>query len=296
MEIHTLKNNLLESYSAANLNIISVVLLNLYKNQQYGTLQKIAYIISDFVLIEIDENGKGFSKLMLLYHPDRGEIHRTEIEKLAEAENFDALLNYSHILKLERIEEMASALESLEDIDYSPVYAWDFNNDGFTVNSDSGQNQRTTKLNNRKNKPVTFYEAIKIRQYGNTKISFPAYYLEDIDEFEFSEADINDLDGIQHCIHAVNIDLSDNRIADLRLLENLGMIEILNLADNQILFIDSLEYLVNLRELNLASNQIRDIEPLLSLENLAYVNLMGNPVPRQMIEKLRSQVAVVEFE
>lgn len=113
MEIHTLKNHLPESYSAANLNVISVVLLNLYKNQQYGTLQKIADIISDFVLIEIDENGKGFSKLMLLYHPDRGEIHRTEIEKLAEAENFDALLNYSHILKLERIEEMASALENL---------------------------------------------------------------------------------------------------------------------------------------------------------------------------------------
>lgn len=113
MEIHTLKNHLPESYSAANLNVISVVLLNLYKNQQYGTLQKIADIISDFVLIEIDENGKGFSKLMLLYHPDRGEIHRTEIEKLAEVENFDALLNYSHILKLERIEEMASALENL---------------------------------------------------------------------------------------------------------------------------------------------------------------------------------------
>lgn len=296
MEIHTLKNNLLESYSAANLNIISVVLLNLYKNQQFGTLRKIADIISDFVLIEIGENGKGFSKLMLLYHPDRGEIHRTEIEKLAEAENFDALLNYSHILKLERIEEMAGALESLEDIDYSPVYAWDFDNDGFTVNSDSGQKQRTAKLNNRKNKPVTFYEAIKIRQYGNTKISFPAYYLEDIDEFEFSEADINDLDGIQYCIHAVNIDLSDNRIADLRLLENLGMIEVLNLADNQIQFIDSLEYLVNLRELNLANNQIRDIEPLLSLENLAYVNLLGNPVPRRMIEKLRSQVEIIEFE
>ena len=289
MEIQTLKNNLLESYTAANLNIISVVLLNLYKNQQFGTLQRIADLISDFVQIEIDENGKGFSKLMMLYHPDRGEFHRTEIVKWAEAGNFDALLKYSHILKLERIEEMASALESLEDIDYSPVYAWDFDSDGFTVKSDSDQNQNTGNLNNRKNKPVTFYEAVKIRQYGNTKISFPAYYLEDIDEFEFTESDINDLDGIQYCIHAVNVDLSVNRIVDLRLLENLGMIETLNLSDNRITDIDALEYLTNLRELNLANNRIQDISPLFSLENLEFVDLTGNKIPAASIRKLKDK-------
>lgn len=289
MEIQTLKNNLLESYNTANLNIISVVLLDLYKNQQFGTLQKIADLLSDFIQIEIDENGKGFSRLMLLYHPDRGEFHRSEIAKLAETENFDALLNYSHILKLERIEEMASALESLEDIDYSPVYAWDFGDDGFTIKSDSGQNQNTGNLNNRKNKAVTFYEAVKIRQYGHSKISFPAYYLEDIDEFEFAESDINDLDGIQFCIHAVNVDLSGNRIADLRLLENLGMIEMLNLSDNRITDIDALEYLTNLRELNLANNRIQDISPLFSLENLEFVDLTGNKIPITSVEKLREK-------
>lgn len=289
MEIQTLKNNLLESYTTANLNIISVVLLNLYKNLQFGTLQKIADLISDFIQVEIDENGKGFSKMMLLYHPDRGEFHRTEISKLAETENFDALLNYSHILKLERIEEMASALESLEDIDYSPVYAWDFGDDGFTITSDSDQKQNTGNLNNRKSKTVTFYEAVKIRQYGNTKISFPAYYLEDIDEFEFAESDINDLDGIQYCIHAVNVDLSGNRIVDLRLLENLGMIEMLNLSDNRISDIDSLEYLTHLRELNLANNRISDIEPLFSLENLEFVDLTGNRIPAASIKKLKEK-------
>ena len=289
MEIQTLKNNLLESYTSANLNIISVVLLNLYKNQQFGTLQKIADLINNFVLIEIDENGKGFSKLMMLYHPDRGEFHRTEIVKWAETGNFDALLNYSHILKLGRIEEMASALESLEDIDYSPVYAWDFDSDGFTVKSDLGKNQSTGNLNNRKNKPVTFYEAVKIRQYGNTKISFPAYYLEDIDEFEFAESDINDLDGIQYCIHAVNVDLSINRIVDLRLLENLGMIETLNLSDNRITDIDSLEYLTNLRQLNLSNNRIQDISPLFSLENLEFVDLTGNKIRAASVRKLKEK-------
>jgi len=129
MEIQTLKNNLLEAYSAVNLNKIAVILLNLYKNQQFGTLQKIADLIADFIPVDINENGKGFSKLMLLYHPDRGELHRNEIEKLASTGNFDALLGYSHILKLERLEEISVLLESYEDIDYSPVYVWDFDSE-----------------------------------------------------------------------------------------------------------------------------------------------------------------------
>ena len=289
MEILTLKNNLLEAYTAENLNKISAILLNYYKNQQFGTLQKIADIISDFIPVEIDENGKGFSKLMLMYHPDRGEFHRTEITKLAEADNFDALLNYSHILKLERLEEISTLIESFEDIDYSPVYAWDFDSEGYTVKSETGQKLKNETLNTRKNKLVTFYEAVKIRQYGQTKISFPAYYLEDIDEFEMSSSDINDLDGIQYCLHAVNIDLSDNFIDDLRHIENLGMIEMLNLSDNRISDIDSLEYLTNLRELNLANNRIQDISPLFSLAYLEFVDLSGNRVPSVSLRKLRDK-------
>jgi Leucine-rich repeat (LRR) protein len=289
MEIQTLKNNLLEAYSTENLNKIAAILLNFYTSQQFGSLQKIADIISDFAPIEIDENGKGFSKLMLLYHPDRGELHRSKIENLAAEGNFDKLLGYSHILKLERLEEISAVIESFEDIDYSPVYAWDFDSEGFTVSSGNAGKTRNEKLNTRKNKTVTFYEAVKIRQYGHTKISFPNYYLEDIDEFEMASSDIGDLDGIQYCIHAVNVDLSDNIIDDLRHLENLGLIEMLNLSDNRIENIDPLEYLTNLRELNLANNRIRDISPLFSLEKLEFVDLSGDKIPAVSIRKLREK-------
>lgn len=289
MEIQTLKNNLLEANSAENLNKIAVVLLNFYKNQQFASLQKIADIIGEFVSIEIDENGKGFSKLMLLYHPDRGEFHRNEIEKLAAAENFDGLLCYSHILKLERLEEISSLLESMQDIDYSPVYAWDFDNESFTVKTDSGKKQNAENLNTRKNKFVTFYDTVKIRQYGHIKISFPSWYLEDIDEFELASSDIDDLDGIQYCIHTLTFDLSDNHITDLRPLENLDLVEYLNLSDNRISDIDSLEYLTNLRELNLANNRIQDISPLFSLENLEFVDLTGNKIPTDSLQQLREK-------
>ena len=295
MEIQTLKNNILKAYSAENLNKISVVLLSLYKNEQFGTLQKIADMISDFVLVEIDENGKGFSKLMMLYHPDRGNFHRVEIERLASENNFDKVLSYSHILKLERLEEISALLESYEDIDYSPVYVWDFDTEGFSVNSDIADNLKTEQKFRVKNKYISFYEAIKIRQYGHTKISFPAYYLEDIDEIELSDSGIRDLDGLQFCIHAINIDLSDNHINDLRPIENLGLLETLNLSNNSLEIIDSLEYLIKLRELDISHNRIRDIEPLFALERLEFVDLRGNPVHKKEIEKLRKKVKFVEF-
>jgi hypothetical protein len=99
--ITELNKKLQEAYSIKNLNHISLTLINLFKNKQYSVLQKITEIIGDYVNIKVTDDGKGFSKFMMLYHPDRASIHLNEINKLTEQNNFDALLAYSHILKLE---------------------------------------------------------------------------------------------------------------------------------------------------------------------------------------------------
>ena len=97
MTIEELQKKLQEAYILKNLNNISLTLINLYKNQQYSILQKIAAIINDFIDIEITADGKGFSKLIMLYHPDRANYYLNEIKKLTEQNNFDGLLEYSHI-------------------------------------------------------------------------------------------------------------------------------------------------------------------------------------------------------
>jgi hypothetical protein len=71
------------------LNRITVTLIGLYKEQQSGTLRQIAEMISESVDIEIDPEGRYFSKLMMFYHPDRGDYHRKEIDRLAADENHD---------------------------------------------------------------------------------------------------------------------------------------------------------------------------------------------------------------
>ncbi|MBP1665070.1 MAG: hypothetical protein H6Q19_2210 [Bacteroidetes bacterium] len=243
MNITDLQKQLEEAYTVRNLNNISLTLINLYKNQQYSILQKIGEIISDFVDIEISSEGKGFSKLIMLYHPDRSNYYLNEIKMLVDENNFDGLLELSHILKLERIEEISNSLNSYEDIDYSPVYDWDIETDGFSIIHDNEKKQ--AKTSSKKPIEYDFYDAIKIRHYGHADIEFPSYYLEDIDEFELSSSYITDLDGVQFCIHAKSMDLSDNKIIDLSPIIGLERLEELNLADNLIGDIDALSNLVN---------------------------------------------------
>jgi Leucine-rich repeat (LRR) protein len=286
MTIAELHTKLKEAYANQNLNKITVTLINLYKEQQFGTLRQIAEMISESVEFTIDPGTKYFSKLMMLYHPDRGDFHRNEIEKLAAKNDYDGLLGYAHILLLGRIEEIASTLSSFEDIDYSPVYEWDVNADGFNIVADSDPIRPEKQQQFKKRRYYNFYDAVKIRMYGNTKMEFPSHYLEDFDEFELAQSDINDLDGIQYCVHASSMDLSGNAINDISLLWGLTLLEELNLADNQLEDIDSLANLRNLKTVNLSNNGIKDISPLLKLSKLEFVDLSGLKIPHGQLSEL----------
>ena len=291
MNLKELQTKLMEAYSQVNLNKISLTLINLYKNKQYPVLQKIADLISDYVHIEITSGGKGFSKLISLYHPDRMNYYMAEINNLGMQNNLEGLLKHSHILKLDQIEEIAETLNSYEDIDYSPVYEWDFNEDGFSIIREN----EPVNNNNYESDKYDFYDAVKIRQYGTTDIEFPSYYLEDIEEFELATSNINDLDGVQFCIHAVNLDLSDNNITDLTPLIGLKHIEELNLSDNEIDTIEALSKIKNLRRVYLSNNHIEDISPLMELINLDYVDLSGNNIDPEQIRELTEAGVTVDY-
>lgn len=295
MDILTLQKRLLEAYTVKNLNKISLTLIDLYKNEQFGILKKMSDIIGDFINIEIDDKGKGFSRLMMLYHPDRTDFHINEINRLTATGDFDNLLNYSHILKLERIEEIAASLDSFEDIDYSPVYSWDVESEGFRVVNDRDSKRTEGKRLNQRDRRYSFYDAVKIRHYGHTLKEFPAYYLEDIDEMELSASGINDLEGVQYCHQTRIMDLSDNYINDLTPLLELNLIEDLNLSDNEIEEIDPLAFLVHLKTLNLCNNKITDITPLFKSESLEYADLSGNNINLQQIDTLRELGVSVVF-
>ncbi len=294
MTITDLHKKIKEAYSNENLNKISVTLISLYKSEQWGTLGQITDMIRESVDIQTDDRGKCFSRLMMLYHPDRGDFHRNEIDILAANQNYDGLLGYTHILLLARIDEIAATLASYEDIDYSPVYDWDINLEGFTIINTRNTDQMQPPIRHSK-RGYSFFEALKIRIYGKETVSLMPHYLEDLDEFELSQSGINDLEGIQYCIHAVNMDLSDNSISDLSLLWGLKRVEELNLSDNKIEEIEPLINLTNLRSLNLSNNAIKDISGLLVLSRLEYVDITGNRISSEQIRQLEdSGITVVK--
>ena len=295
MTTKELHRKLLDAYTLRNLNIISLTLINLYKSKQFSKLRRIAEIISDSIEIEIHDNGKGFSKLIMLYHPDRIHYYINEINRLAGLDDLDGLLNHAHILKLERIEEIAASLNAFEDIDYSPVYEWDLNTEGFSVSFDTDPSSPKESRPRKQRLEYDFYDAVKLRQYGNTDVEFPPYYLEDIDEFELSSAHINDLDGVQYCIHARVMDLSNNKISDIRPLVGLSYLEELNISDNQIGSIDTLSNLQNLKRLFLSNNRVDDISPLLVLNKLEYVELSGNNISLGQINELQEVGVTVDL-
>jgi len=291
MKIKELHKKLLDAYTVENLNRISLTLIVLYKKQQFTVLKKIAEIISDSVEIKISDDGKGFSKFMMLYHPDRCSLQVNEINQLAEQNNYNGLLNFSHILLLARIDEIADSLNSYEDIDYSPVYEWDINASGFSVVDDFEikEEAKTTV------KECNFYDAVKMRVFENVEMEYPFYYLEDLDELELSGSGINDLEGAEFCKHVKTFDLSDNVISDLSPLFGLSLLEDLNLSDNQVEDIDILNNLIHLKTLNLAHNLVRDIAPLFELGKLDYVDLTGNKIKAEQIEALRESGVTVDF-
>lgn len=289
-----LSKRLLEAWSEGNLNKIARNLIRLYQEKEFEKLNIISGMISQWLEIVIEPDGKGFSKIISLYHPDRGDFHRNQIAAAARLKDTQVLSRYEHIFVIQDIEEIAANIESYEDIDYVVEYEWDVQDNDLSYFQSNSK-----KPHNKCKKPslcgYTFYEAIQIRQYGDTDVHFPTYYLEELDEIELSESSINDLDGVEYCVYTLNLDLSSNRISDISLLENLDRLQELNLSNNRIVDIDALTNMRQLCSLDLSNNSIVDVSPLFEMEKLEFADLTGNKIPLRQITRLRELGVTVEF-
>ncbi len=286
-----LYTKLKKAYSDKNLNQITGKIIDLYKDKRLGQIRVLTNKISPFVLIDEEDDARCFSKLIMLYHPDKGEYYRNSIEQLYTSGQFDKMEEYSHILLLEDFDISPSFLID-EDIEYNPEYSWDNSQNGYRYFSDSVEDY-SEEYGTDTEYDRTFYNAVKLRMYGNLKQEFPSYYLEDMDDVEFAECGIELLDGIENCKHVVTLNLSGNHITDLSGIWYLNQLEELYVAHNQIGYIDVLSNLTNLRVVDMSGNEIRDISPLFELENLEYVNLIGNKIPINQIEELKKKYIMV---
>ncbi|MBT30757.1 MAG: hypothetical protein CMO01_13950 [Thalassobius sp.] len=289
MNTETLYRQLKEAYSTENLTRITSKLIAFYQNKQYGNIREIANRISDYVNIDEEKDARCFSKLIMLYHPDKVAVLRNSIEQAYLANDEKALNSFAHILLLKNLENIRVTTIA-DDVDYNPVYYWEDvkKEENYDSEYDSSESDYTNE-----DYENSFYNAVKLRIYGDLDRDFPVYYLEDFEHFELSFNNIEVLDGVEYCKHAVSIDLSNNAISDISDLWNLEKLEELYLANNQIGYIDSLGNLLKLRVIDLSGNQIDDISPLFELENLEFVNLIGNPILARQIKILKHKGIIV---
>lgn len=287
--------NLRNAYSDENLNTLSARIIEFYKTRQYSRIRDLVKILSEYVNLEDEKMSKAFSKIIMLYHPDKGSFYRSEIENLYLKKDFTSLSQFSHILLVQNLEELPVTIDE-DDIDYHPQYVWDMEDqeEEFTENEFDNEDNygREGGFDDEQH---NFYNALKRKIYGGLKVDLPSYYLEDLEEMDMAEYEIESLDGIEFCRQLVNIDLSRNQISDISNLWTLQLLEEVYLADNNIGYIDALCNLNNLRVVDLSNNMIDDISPLFDLDKLEYVNIIGNKIPITQIEQLKAMNVMVVY-
>lgn len=99
-----------------------------------------------------------------------------------------------------------------------------------------------------------------------------------IESLTIRNAEIKNLEGLQHMPSLVALDLRSNNIDNIDVFTEMPQLEALDLRNNSIADISALRQLTQLTELDLRGNYIQNIEPLQSLTQLEELNLRSNSI------------------
>lgn len=286
MEIADLYNNLKAAYTAENLNLISGRIIHMFQEHQYDGLRAVQKVVNEYTPCAEEKISKVFSRLIMFYHPDRLSQSLDLLEKSYREGDFEHLFSMSHILHVKNLEPGQLTVSSIiSDEDLAEEFGWDGTDDGYSYFMDQEEDPELDDEMEFTSR--SFLTALKRRVYGNLKVDFPMYLLEDLEEIEMSDYELESLDGIESCRYVRVVDLTSNNLTDLTELGHLHQVERLYLANNHIGLVDALSNMVVLQVLDISFNDVDDLSPLFDLKHLNYLNVMGNRVPSWQLEKLQ---------
>lgn len=307
--VKILAEKLLQMYTENNLNKITSKLISLYKSKQNEALIKIADSLSGHVSISADKKnfriGKYFTKLVILYHPDKLTSYRKIINNAVNESNLEGLTGLNHIFITTNIlnDYKSTSVESGgksayyydHDFEPDPVLYPDMNNMIFDLEileEDPSSENRTQIV---KEDLDNLIDEFNNSEYCSFFELYSKIGLSDKLKVEMSSVGMKNLNGIEDFSELIFLDLSGNKLKDITVLWYSSKLEELYLAYNQIYSVTSLCNLRHLRILDLADNKIDDISDLYDLPSLEFVNLINNPVHEDQIDRLRSKVEIVLF-
>ena len=292
MEIRILYENLKDAYTPENLGQISGRIIGLFRDHRYDALRYMQKVVNGYTPCEEEKINKVFSRLIMLYHPDRISQMVARMESAYGRGDFEELYAMSHILHIQHLEPEQMAVSTvITEEDLAEEFGWDEGMDGYSYFT--GEGSAEEEYEEEEFQTYSFLTALKRRVYGNLNVEFPMYLLEDLEEIDMADYDIESLDGIEACRYARVVDLSNNNLTDLTDLQELHQIERLYLANNHVGMIDPLSNLTVLQVLDLSYNDVDDLSPLFELSHLGYLNISGNRIPSWQIDQIRSMGVTV---
>ena len=296
MEITTLYDNLRAAYTPENLGQISGRIIHMFRDRRYDALRYIQKVVNEYTPCAEEKINKVFSKLIMIYHPDRLSQSLKKMEEAYLRGDFEELYAMSHILTIQNLEpDRVIVSEVLTDEDLAEEFRWDETVDGYSYFTGGEGNYEEEQEEIDEYYTHSFLMALKRRVYGNLNVDFPMYLLEDLEEIDMADYEIESLDGIEACRYARVVDLSNNNLTEIDDLQELHQVERLYLSNNHIGLIDAVSNLIVLQVLDISYNDVDDLSPLFELSHLSYLNVMGNRIPAWQLEKLQLNGVTVVY-
>ena len=301
MKKNSLYIKLKSAYTEENLNKISTRIIDSYRLKQYNYLQKLIQKLEDVINIKDGKINKTFSRLIMLYHPDKLNYYKNEIEKNHQNGGKEKLKRFSHILlMLENIDKIPIS----KTIDFDSVFSSEeqymCDEDDFddTINVDENEyDSEQVDYDDTYDQPIhDFLSVLKQKEFGNLDIDLYYHQLEILEgELELLNYGLVDLSGIEYCKNINSLDLSNNNIVDITNIGYLHLLEEIYLSCNSITSIDVMSGLTNLRKFDISFNNIDDISPLFNHPKLEYLNIIGNNIPDDQIDLLKKNGVVIIY-
>lgn len=283
-------------YTEENLNKITRKIITAYRNKEFDYIQHLNQKLGELVQIDDSSFNRAFSKLIMLYHPDKLKYYQNEIENYYHNGKEIELNQFSHIFVVLKNLNYIPNRKTIDKIQNSARpedygYEVDINDFDNIVDSNGFEQEYFSEGLN-----FDFLSALKIREFNNLDFDIQSYHLESlVGDLNFVKCNITDLAGIENCINISSLDFSNNEIVDITNLGFLTLLKEIYLHKNEIYSVDGLSNLHKLRILDLSFNNINDISPLFELSNLQYLNVIGNQIPLDQTEEFSKTGRIIVY-
>ena len=227
--IEQIYSEIKEKLTSDHLKKITINIINFYKKRSYSHLRKYVSILG------IDRGIKSeklFSLLIRHYHPDKLSFILKQADDLYISGDYPELLKFhdSYFFTLDEIRDLTEI-----DIELRSEYSFDdhdLSNREREVFENESFAESTLEFDD---EPYCFLDAVKKFFYGGYDYDITEYDLENMDgALDLSDTEIEELDGIEHCINLDELNLSNNKIERISKLTTLENLQSLFLSGNNI--------------------------------------------------------------